>query len=102
MPPLVDVDVSAHQGAMSKKTNKKKNDQTEAPSAADEVRAAFDAGSYAGVRRLALTIPADATPEARAEIDHLVRTVALDPVQIAVGVGALVVVVLVGFLTLHT
>jgi hypothetical protein len=87
---------------MSKKNSKKKSDLSPAATAADDIRVAFEAGSYAGVRRLALSVPPDVSPEARAEIDHMVRTVALDPAQVAVGIAALVVVFAVALLTLHT
>lgn len=83
-------------------TNKsKKRDETPGKALLEDAEAAFEHGSYAGVRRLALSAPSDASDEIKSELARLRATVDVDPAQFAVGVAAVVIVVLVGFLTLH-
>lgn len=88
---------------MAKNTQSKAKKRDEIPGKAllDDAEAAFEHGSYAGVRRMALSAPADASDEVKNELARLRSTVDVDPAQFAVGVAAIVIVVLVGFLTLH-
>lgn len=64
------------------------------------VKSQFDQGSYAGVRKLAAAAPADLTPAAKAQLDAIVGMTRVDPVQLAIAVGGIVLVLIVGLLTL--
>jgi hypothetical protein len=83
---------------MAKKHKKKTADRpaaTPAPEPASAVEAAFAAGNYAAVKALARSDPSE---RGRKLID-LTR---IDMVQVAVGLFAMTVVLIVAFFTLHS
>lgn len=92
--------------AKRKKNNKGNVDNQPAsePSASDayveRVQNQFDIGSYAGVNRLAHAAPADLDGAAKAKLDEVVGMTKIDPVQLAIGAGGLLLVIIVGLLTL--
>ncbi len=87
---------------MAKKKKKGQQTSTQVPtdqgktvSLLDRAHAEYERGSYAGVRRL--LAQADGTGADWAELEGKVQ---VDKMQVLVGLGAVLAVVLVGFLTL--
>ena len=92
---------------MAKKKNKKeKRDKSEAASPHADYFARLDAqlarGSYAGVRALLQDAPTDLTADEQAALATYQNHVAIDKVQLALGVGASLLALLAAALTLTT